>query len=382
MFALDMTKVLVLTVEFDYISFPDILLMDQIAHDNALRTVLTTSNAVKHEDCIITRTTLSNQSFNDVHSLPARNEIFSHPLSIELIYPDKSEEIEKGHMKVFGHVRVDLNWYDGVTALHTLFNVMECLEHGNIKNEANPREYLTIGSFATKYVRDSYSFKNFVGASQQVLSLLFYCLKEMISQTLCILTCFRSDYESWPIGPLSVLKEKRYKPRVYGRFTNVEISFKEVVKIASSLKAHLGIPWISYTMNYSPHIALGFASSFENLMRLGRVRATPIGPPISMDTTHACILSNSLFWNNYGKFNPNISAEVTGFAWDWYKMPNTFPPLFQTIQVKSRLLVMASFPEPLWRKSVDMLQKLGPCQILTAVGRDINEFPSSTDKKK
>jgi len=68
------------------------------------------------------------------------------------------------------------------------------------------------------------------------------------------------------------------------------------------------------------------------------------GAPPPMGQTLATVMGNLVFFNNYGKHDPNISAEVTDFIWDWVGLVVDMPPATVVIQIKGKLFTRWCMP--------------------------------------
>ncbi|CAK9035382.1 unnamed protein product [Durusdinium trenchii] len=105
----------------------------------AIQAISQTVGAVAEHDWALENVTLPGTNFNLVNAMPISPTWFSRPLVIQIVQSEKADSL-------FLRSTTCLTNYDGVTALHTVFNVAEYLEHGKSKR---PEEYLTLPAFKT-----------------------------------------------------------------------------------------------------------------------------------------------------------------------------------------------------------------------------------------
>eukprot|EP00913_Durusdinium_trenchii_P029089 g27274.t1 len=105
----------------------------------AIQAISQTVGAVAEHDWALENVTLPGANFNLVNAMPISPTWFSRPLVIQIVQSEKADSL-------FLRSTTCLTNYDGVTALHTVFNVAEYLEHGKSKR---PEEYLTLPAFKT-----------------------------------------------------------------------------------------------------------------------------------------------------------------------------------------------------------------------------------------
>jgi hypothetical protein len=66
-------------------------------------------------------------TFNSVHcTIPLQKEVEIAPLVIEIVYQEGNSD------RFYVRIKIDLVYYDGVTGLHTAFQVLEFIEHGDL----------------------------------------------------------------------------------------------------------------------------------------------------------------------------------------------------------------------------------------------------------
>jgi hypothetical protein len=308
---------LVLTAEFDISDQPQLHLLDQAAHDDAAEVVVESIGLFKPGDLKVERVESDEElDFDTAHSMPTPESWFMHPVVVQFMYtPDKT--------RVFGRVTVSLLHYDGVSGFHTIFNIMEYLEHKD--DDASPEAYLSKPFFKTAnalVVFDPAKMDAHV---------------EMLQKTA---ETSKNDGTKLPVGPPRARLEDSLQPRVWTRFSNSQTNFKDFVRISTECQQRLELPYIAYTVNYAPEVCLGRLPTISDTLNHQK-RAdgifTPNGPPMPMNIDHAEAVSYMIFWNNYGVHNPNITSKVTAAAWNWTGLPKCFTPLMwaATIQGKS-----------------------------------------------
>jgi len=113
------------------------------------------------------------------------------------------------------------------------------------------------------------------------------------------------------------------------------------------LKTKLKLPTISYTINFSPNVSIGFLPDFISMKsqqkRIGGM-SVPIGHPAPMDAMHVALVSTSIFYNNYGRFDPNISGNAVGFLWNWIGLEPNFCGFIIVCSIKQKLFACVGLP--------------------------------------
>jgi hypothetical protein len=91
-------------------------------------------NIIKQGEVSVHIMTLAKEDpfdFDSVQHLPLSVLVEEFPLVLEMIYQEGSD-------KCFVRVKADLNFYDGVSALHTGFNLLEYLDTTNTSKAISP----------------------------------------------------------------------------------------------------------------------------------------------------------------------------------------------------------------------------------------------------
>jgi hypothetical protein len=261
----------------------------------------------------------------------------SYPVVVQFVYtPDKT--------RVFGRVTVCLRDYDGVSGLHTVFNVVEYFEHKD--SGASPEMYLTQPGFATANLEVAFDPAR-QGAHEEML--------QTTAET------SKNDGTKLPVGPLRVQLEDSLQPRVWKRFSSTQSSFKEFIRVSTECQQCLELPYVAYTVNYAPEVCLGRVTNIHDTLdhqkRLNGI-FTPKGPPLPMDLDHAAGLSYMLFWNNYGRHNPNMACQVTSAVWNWTGLPKCFTPLMWAIEIQGKSFFVSSISSGDWSTVKDLVSSI------------------------
>lgn len=234
-------------------------------------------------------------TFASIHNgTPMPIEVQCYPLVIQVVY------LEGFESKVFLKVKVDLNFYDGVKALHTGFQVLEFIEHNEDMTKVTPFPF-TDNNGAVP----SSNFLNF-----------FSLLLHLFVAIICNLFAIEFWQGRWRRGPFQASIESKCKAqggelgswRVYKRWNQIpnSVSYKDVRAASEVIKNALGLNNYATTVNFSPSVALSLCPNAEILgnkaKRLQHITLPPAGqaPPPPMDTIASTMLFNSVFYNNYG----------------------------------------------------------------------------------
>ena len=321
-------------------------------HNAGLRKIIADAgNNLKEGNVGVHVTTLSKDApfdFDSVHHLPAAPIVEKYGLVLEAIY-------REGTSKCFVRVKVDLTAYDGVTALHAGFNLLEYLEHGDIS--AYP--FTSSNTLPPADVQSD----NF---SKQI--------KRIESAKKAIESNPLHKQGVWQRSPLMYEFEDKFASRKGRRFTEVNLSFKDIMQRVDQVKQALDIDLYATTVNFSPHAVVSLTPTLEDLLdkdkKLAGISLPPVGtgPPAPMNNDHVGVLFNTLFLNNYGRHEPRITGKVVGYMWDWSGLFKTFPPVFHvsTIQGKLFLSMSASPPD---MKEIEKIfnDKVGESQAYTGL---------------
>jgi len=327
-FAEKALRCLTLTVEFETDETTQhVHHCDQADHDAAAAVVSRTIDLVKEGDLKVVRVDEeSTLDFDDVNSREVPAEWFSVPMLIQFFY-DKT--------KVFARVLTHLTEYDGVAALHTLFNVMEQLEHINC--DQAPESYLTKPAFKTSNLEHVFD--------PAKLDAHIEFLEKSAASVV-------DDGTKLPACPSRADLEDSLQPRIWKRFASKDVKFKQFTQFVSDCQARLDLPYIAYTVNYAPSATLGRTTNIlDTLDKQKRVDGifVPKGPIMPMNLEHVRQLSYALFWNNYGRHNPNISSKVKSVVWDWAGFLKSFAGFAFAIEVHGQPFYVTSFPERDWK---------------------------------
>lgn len=328
-------RILALTTEFDFAKAPNVLNHSQLSHDEALNSATKFTHIIKDGDAKVIRKDVSGSlTFDEVHNMDFPRELFTCPVTILFYYLENTS-------KCFCHIRSDLSRYDGLSCLHTAFCILEYLEHSD-NGIVSPESYMTSAARFKGHNPKPLMSHQIIGFIRHGLVLLYYGVIGLFLKYVC-----RS---SWvPLGPMMASYEFKVKPRVWKRWSDVKLPFREVLAVLTALKTSLQLPEISYTVNYAPFIALGYVRSFEDTKDVKKRVANisvPLGPPLLMNDFHTIMISTSIFYNNYGRFDPNISGEVKDFVWNWVGVCDAFQALVIAITIKNKLFIGVSLPEP------------------------------------
>ena len=315
-------------------------------------------NKVKKGDLAVVKRIFDSASgpfdFDIVHHLPLSPLIETTPIVIEMVYME-------GTGKCFARIKNDLMHYDGVTATHVAFELLEYLEHG--KSEALSSFPFTDSNLSNGNLPGA-NFGNFIAQ----LGLLLW---------LTINTLFTWNYwrGNFVPGPLQGAYENKLLSRPCLRFTKAPTSFKfkDFLALMDGIKTDLGISKYSVTVNFSPKVALAFLPDLSKLMSkkeiLKNISLPPVGvsPPPPMDSVHVGVVSNTVFYNNYGRHKINITGKVVDFVWDWTGLCKSFPPLFHAIEINGHSIYRFCAPTPIMNLVSDNFQDMGPAKSF--VGR-------------
>lgn len=343
-FVMDHDRVLSFTVQWDVSKIPFVLLRDA-HHLKAAEEII--QDPIQPGHLCLKKVIARNEkefTFQAVHSRREISEHLKYPVVIEIIFPPK----DSAHQKVYAHSRTWLSYYDGVSSVHTIFNVFEYLEKGG-GEKMTPYPFTSSNKLNSTY----YWIGSYVNFFNQLTSICYGLLMGLFSKTLWL------NDESWE--PNSLMTYKTLPDRVSMRYTNIpkRMTFKDILKLFQKVKDVLKIPKVVTTVNMSPHVAIAIAPSFADIKGIeGRHKwlTFPAGPPPPQGGFP--LISNGVFFNNYGKHIPSFNGDIDDFCWDWNTVPDYFGPLFFVINVKGAFFVMAQFPACLWPKASKILEPL------------------------
>ncbi|KAL9139710.1 putative tandem protein 16 [Amphidinium carterae] len=330
----------VLTVELDVSRAPALAQVGEEAFQKAAETITGKVGAVKRGDLVVETVVLPEVDFNIVHSMEVSQTWSRVPMVVQCVL---------GSFRgLFLKVTTCLVNYDGVTALHTLFNVAELLEQDFCGKKVN----LSVPAFKFANRRVDFDEKK-MAAHQEHLARLrsedCACDERTLEHGL-------------PPRPSRAGFEEQLPPRVYTRISNSMTLHRQALGIMSEVMERLKLSHVATTVNYSPEGALSRLTCIMDVVdrekRLNGV-FTPIRHPPPMGVSHAEQLSYMFFVNNYGKHNPNLSLlEVKGVSWNWTGFTRCFTPFLWFATIQGRLFYLTSFAEPDQRKCHDILVKI------------------------
>jgi hypothetical protein len=307
-------------------------------HQSAIDAIVADEgNVVKQGEVSVHIMTLSKEDpfdFDSVQHLPLSILVEEFPLVLEMIYQEGSD-------KCFVRVKADLNFYDGVSALHTGFNLLEYLDTTNTTKVISPYPFTA----SNPSLPDHQQMQNF----QKQLGRLRW---GKIAARLNPLYWLRV----WQHTPFMATFEDQFTVRPGLRYTDVQLSYPEIMKRISRAKDLLKIPFFAVTVNYSPWVAVSLCPTVEECMdknkKVSNICLPPVGtgPPAPMNAAHVEMLYNTIFVNLYGKHaaprTHNGNVRVVGYAWDWTGMMKSYPPFFHVTQIQDKLFFSISAPPP------------------------------------
>ena len=344
-FEIDRDRVLSFTVEWDVSEVPFVLLRDA-HHLKAGQEII--QHPVQAGHLCLKKVVARNEqefTFQAVHSRREISEHLKYPVVVEIIFPPSNS----AHQKVYAHSRTCLSYYDGVSSLHTIFNVFEYLEKGD-GEKLTPYPFTNSNKLNSVY----YWIGSYVNFFSQLTTIYYDQLMGLFSKT------FWLNDESWE--PNSLMAYKTLPDRVSMRYTSIpkKMSFKDILKLFQKVKDVLRIPKVVTTVNMSPHVAIAIAPSFAEIKGVqGRYKWLTLPPAPPPPQGGFDMISNGVFFNNYGRHSPSFSGKIDDFCWDWNTLPDYFDPLFFVINIKGDFFVMAQFPKCLWPQASTILEPLG-----------------------
>jgi len=299
--------------------------------------------AIKGMNLFATHTTVSSEfdfTFNNVHnnvSLPVQVE--SHPVVVQVIYQQGNAN------KCFLQIKTDLDHFDGVSATHTGFQVLEYMEHGNI--DAVSKYHLgTVANGA----EPGTNFRNFFAQISRVAKA---SAKSMFSsKKKGVFTQGINRLANEDVFFKQGLGQPEGSWRICNRFKNIptDVGFKDLVKAIDTAKKATGQKYYAVTCNFAPKVALALVPTLDIVNnkeeRLKRIALPPVGagPAPDMEPATGAVLFNTFFWNNYGRHNPNISGKIVDFLWDWTGLLQTFVPFSLVVQIQGKLFARICAP--------------------------------------
>jgi len=318
---------------------------------------------VKKSDLLVLSHTVGKNhpfSFAALHNdLPLPDSVATVPMVVEVVFKEGVKDM------LFVRIKNDLDCYDGVTATHTSFQVLEFMESGSI-DKVSPFPYTGTNGGADGHNSPGRFLRFFMQLARIFLAV--------------VCTMFSPSYwrGAWMPGPLqSTIEASTKGTRVCRRYKNIpeSVTFREILSVMDAIKTMLKLKFYAVTVNFSPTVALALVPTLEALKsreaRLGCLTLPPAGtgPPPPMDAAHSGALFNCLFYNNYGRHNPNFSGKVTDFLWDWMGIYDTFLTFTHVVEVQGKKFVRWCAHPDEWKKieATGLLSKLGPAEAFTPV---------------
>mmetsp|Transcript_509 Transcript_509/g.1124 ORF Transcript_509/g.1124 Transcript_509/m.1124 type:complete len:311 (-) Transcript_509:248-1180(-) len=284
----------------------------------------------------------SSFTLDSVKALPAPPQVLDFGLTLEIV----QAQCEQFFMRSF----VNLNKFDGVRALHTQLSMMEFLE-GYFEHRKDAR--LSPFPFSKSNV-PGYGARNVANMLGFMGAMAGNKISASIQGGLC--TGQRSDVDS-------------ASDRVFLRFNRIPngVTYRQVEAIAEKAKTDLGFQYFASTVNFQSkgqsQVGLAVSRSLDELHSPeGRSRCLtmpPGAPPPIDDPVHIASMYDSVFFNNYGRHNPRISATVTDFCWDWTGCDARFSPICVTCSIQGRLFFQISAAAPAWDVVKEHFRPLG-----------------------
>jgi hypothetical protein len=318
---------------------------------------------VKEGDLHVSKEYVSKEqlNFDAVHSTPVPTEMSTHPMCVKVICSranlNNTDDTETPKAKIYLHGFTSLMNYDGVSCLHTIFNVLQCLERCghdastvfNSTPEKEEKMAVCLDNYPFSTSNDGlvWTWRNSLNLIRQFCSItissllgyLYFSVKSIKG------TQDGDDFPTWICS--SVMQHKKLSPRVFHRYNSVpsNVTFRQLISLFEDTKDALGVPKVIATVNKSPRVAIAIAPSFAALhspspasKEIGKEKdkrssaearwahvALPAAPPPPGGGFG--MIANGVFFNNYGIHNPKLRSKVTDLLWDWRGLPNYFCPL-------------------------------------------------------
>jgi hypothetical protein len=307
------------------------------------------TNLQEHDLAVVERTVPADFDFtlNNVHphsklSLP--KEVETTPVVIEIVFQERNPS------KIFARIKVDLVYFDGVTAVHAALASLEYMEHGQI-TQVTPFPFR-----GTNGAEPGNNIRNFLKQAG----------KSLVS---AVRSLFCKEYwrGEWLHGPFqSTLEEKiiaNLGPRKCYRYKAIpdSVNFFKFTEIMDKARVALKLDSFATTINFSPKVCLALLPS-RNLIhnknkKMEYITFPPIGAgePIPMDSNATLMMSDCIFFNNYGPHNTRFSGKVTDALWDWQGMLTTFIPFMFIVTIDGQTFVRVCCSP----KDMDVLEALG-----------------------
>jgi hypothetical protein len=281
--------------------------------------------------------------FNDAMWVPVPAVVDEVQMVVEVIY-------QAGNPKrAFVRVKNDLDFYDGVTAMHMGFQLLEFMEHGDPSK---------LSPFPFTGTNGDPNVGNFLNFFSQLGRVAFGAVSNLLTPA-----WWRGA--EWVAGPLQCMSAQSGRVSMWYNSVPDGTAHRKLLAAMDQVRTTLGLTHYSVTMNYSPSVRLALVPSLQALgnkdERLAYAALPPkgTGPPPPMDNAHVWMLANTLFFNNYGRHKVDISAKITNVMWDWQGMLESFPCFFFSIQVNGRLFWRACMPSAQWAQVSNHMSVFG-----------------------
>jgi len=282
-------------------------------------------------------------TLESIKALPAPREVFEFGLTLEIMVHAQCEQF---FMRSF----VNLNKFDGVRALHTQLSTMEFLE-AYFENRKDAS--LSPFPFSQSNV-PGYGARNFANMAGFLGAMAGNAIASSIPGGLC--TGQRRDFDATA-------------ERVFFRFNRIPagVTYRQVEAIAEKAKQDLGFQYFASTVNFQSQgqsqVGLAVSRTLNELHspegRSKCLTMPPGAPPPIDDPVHIGSMYDSVFYNNYGRHNPRISATVTDFCWDWTGCDARFSPICVACSIQGRLFFQMSAAAPAWAAVKQHFEVLG-----------------------
>ncbi len=276
--------------------------------------------------------------YDTIQQAKGPEEILEYPLVIEIFYSKKSH-------KFFLRAHNSLLWYDGVTTLHTCFNVIEFCESGEdvINGKKEISNCLSRYPFYNSNGVYKFELHNIINLISRIMTVLFNTIITLLNPLNYV------GNSTFIRSPLQCFYESSCDGRVQMRFKSKKGSrMGHVFRLAKEIKQLLQLPYVAITTNFAPlGVGIAFFKSFDDATgpdSRQKHLCFPAGPPPPMDGLHVGMMSDCYFWNNYGKHNPIYKAKLIGLNWDWCGVLNTFTMFTMLISVNDEVHFSMSCP--------------------------------------
>lgn len=257
-------------------------------------------------------------------------------MAVEVVLPPRRSRSRKA----FAHACTALAYYDGVTCLHTIFNVLEAFESGVSAGDA-----AKLSAYPFTGRNDAtYGVGNAVNLIGQIGNVFGAAVGSLLN---VYNGAFWTSDDTWRPTPLMLLKKLPEREMLRYNSVPEATTFHQIMDAIEEARIASGCSKAVGTINFSPTVSLGIAPSFEAFKGpAGRKRymTTPLGPPPPGGGFE--LVFNGLFLNNYGRHNPSgLKAKVVDVLWDWPSLGNHFGPLVWVAQIQGKFQLQVQSPQ-------------------------------------